>query len=69
MQMSYDDYGRVVDAVVHSDSKLAQHRMIEPISIGGKGFAKFVSTLPLHMFKSYQIAYLVQTRLPFTIKK
>jgi len=35
--------------------------MIEHITIGGKGFAEFVSTLPPHMFESHQIAYPAQT--------
>ena len=55
------DHGRVLDAILRGDSELAQHHMIEHITIGGKGFAEFVSTLPSHMFESHEIAYPLQT--------
>ncbi|MET0964430.1 MAG: GntR family transcriptional regulator [Noviherbaspirillum sp.] len=62
MRISYEDHGRVLDAILRGDAEAAQQHMLEHISIGGKGFAEFVSTLPAHMFKSHQIAYPGQTR-------
>jgi DNA-binding GntR family transcriptional regulator len=64
MRISYEDHGRVLDAILRGDAERAQHHMIEHITIGGKGFAEFVSTLPSHMFESHQIAYPVQTEAP-----
>jgi DNA-binding GntR family transcriptional regulator len=63
MRISYEDHGRVLDAILRGDAERAQYHMIEHITIGGKGFAEFVSTLPSHMFESHQIAYPVQTEV------
>ena len=61
MRISYEDHGRVLDAVLRGDAEGAQQHMIEHITIGGKGFAEFISTLPSHMFESHQKAYPAQT--------
>jgi DNA-binding GntR family transcriptional regulator len=43
--VSHADHGKVVDAIVRGDAESAAHHMLEHISIGGKDFAEFVSTL------------------------
>ena len=57
MRTSYEDHQRVLDAILGGDAKAAQQHMIEHITVGGKGFAEFVSTVPMHMFESHDIAY------------
>lgn len=57
MRISCEDHQRVLDAILRGDAEAAQQHMIEHISVGGKGFAEFVSTLPSHMFESHDIAY------------
>lgn len=57
MRISYEDHQRVLDAVLAGDAAAAQQHMVEHISVGGKGFAEFVSTLPVHMFESHEVAY------------
>jgi DNA-binding GntR family transcriptional regulator len=57
MRVSYEDHQRVLDAILQGDADRAQQYMVEHISVGGKGFAEFVSTLPSHMFESHDIAY------------
>jgi DNA-binding GntR family transcriptional regulator len=57
MRISYEDHQRVLDAILSADANAAQQYMIEHISVGGKGFAEFVSTMPRHMFESHDIAY------------
>lgn len=57
MRTSYEDHQRVLDAVLAGDSKAAQQHMIEHITVGGSGFAEFVSTVPTHMFETHETAY------------
>jgi len=57
MRTSYEDHQRVLDAILDGDAKAAQQYMIEHIAVGGKGFAEFVSTVPMSMFESHDIAY------------
>lgn len=57
MRVSYEDHERVLDAILRGDSEAAQRHMIEHITVGGKGFAEFVSTLPTNMFESHEVAY------------
>jgi DNA-binding GntR family transcriptional regulator len=57
MRVSYEDHQRVLDAILQGDADRAQQHMVEHVSVGGKGFAEFVSTLPSHMFESHDIAY------------
>jgi DNA-binding FadR family transcriptional regulator len=57
MRISSEDHQRVLDAILRGDAEEAQQQMIEHISVGGKGFAEFVSTLPSKMFESHDIAY------------
>jgi len=57
MRTSHEDHQRVLDAILQGDAEAAQRHMIEHVSVGGKGFAEFVSTLPSHMFESHDIAY------------
>ncbi len=57
MRISYDDHQRVLDAILAGDEKAAQQQMIEHISVGGTGFAEFVSTMPVHMFETHENAY------------
>lgn len=57
MRISWQDHQRVLEAVLKGDADLAQREMLEHISVGGKGFAEFVSTLPPHMFESHEAAY------------
>lgn len=44
--VSHADHEKVVDAIVRGDAESAAQHMLEHISIGGKDFAEFVSTLP-----------------------
>jgi DNA-binding GntR family transcriptional regulator len=53
MQVSFADHQRVLDAILRGDAEAAQQHMLEHITVGGKGFAEFVSTLPRHMFESH----------------
>jgi DNA-binding GntR family transcriptional regulator len=57
MRISSEDHQRVLDAILRGDAEEAQQQMIEHISVGGKGFAEFVSTLSSKMFESHDIAY------------
>lgn len=57
MRISYEDHQRVLDAILCGDAQAAQQHMIDHISVGGKGFAEFVSTVPMHMFETHDIAY------------
>jgi DNA-binding GntR family transcriptional regulator len=57
LRVSYEDHQRVLDAIFRGDANAAQQQMIEHISVGGKGFAEFVSTTPGHMFASHDMAY------------
>lgn len=57
IRTSHEDHQRVLDAILRGDADAAQQAMVEHISIGGKGFAEFVSTLPAHMFESHEVAY------------
>jgi DNA-binding GntR family transcriptional regulator len=57
MRVSHQDHQRILDAILQGDAERAQREMIEHITIGGKGFAEFVSTLPTHMFESHELAY------------
>jgi DNA-binding GntR family transcriptional regulator len=57
MRVSCEDHQRVLDAILRGDPEAAQRHMIEHITVGGKGFAEFVSTLPTSMFESHAIAY------------
>jgi DNA-binding GntR family transcriptional regulator len=57
LRISHDDHQRVLDAILQGNAEAAQQQMIEHISVGGKGFAEFVSTLPTTMFESHEIAY------------
>jgi DNA-binding GntR family transcriptional regulator len=57
IRVSHEDHDRVLNAILRGDAEAAQQHMIEHISVGGKGFAEFVSTLPTNMFESHDIAY------------
>jgi DNA-binding GntR family transcriptional regulator len=57
MRISYEDHQRVLDAILAGDANAAQQHMVEHISVGGKGFAEFVSTMPKYMFDSHDMAY------------
>jgi DNA-binding GntR family transcriptional regulator len=57
MRVSYEDHQRVLEAILRGDAEAAQRHMIEHITVGGKGFAEFVSTLPTNMFESHEAAY------------
>ena len=57
MRVSHADHQRILDAILKGDAEQAQREMVEHITIGGKGFAEFVSTLPTHLFESHELAY------------
>jgi DNA-binding GntR family transcriptional regulator len=57
MQISFEDHQRVLDAILRGDAEAAQQHMLEHITVGGRGFAEFVSTLPRHMFEPHDIKH------------
>lgn len=57
MQISFEDHQRIVDAILRGDAEAAQQHMLEHITVGGRGFAEFVSTLPRHMFEPHDIKH------------
>jgi len=57
MRQSAQDHKRIADAILKGDEIEAQAAMIEHISVSGKGFAEFISTLPEQMLASHDIAY------------
>jgi DNA-binding GntR family transcriptional regulator len=57
MQISFEDHQRVLDAILRGDAEAAQQHMLEHITVGGRGFAEFVSTLPRHMFEPHNIKH------------
>lgn len=57
MQISFADHQRVLDAILCGDAEAAQQHMLEHITVGGRGFAEFVSTLPRHMFEPHDIKH------------
>lgn len=57
MQISFEDHQRILDAILRGDAEAAQQHMLEHITVGGRGFAEFVSTLPRHMFEPHDIKH------------
>lgn len=57
MKESARDHGRILEAVLAGDAQAAQQHMVEHISVGGTGFAEFVSMLPPSMLESHDQAY------------
>jgi DNA-binding GntR family transcriptional regulator len=54
---SEHEHRRVVDAILSGDAEGACASMREHISVGGRGFAEFVSTLPDELLESHEQAY------------
>ena len=57
MLESARDHGEILQAVLAGDALAAQQHMVEHISVGGTGFAEFVSMLPPSMLESHDQAY------------
>lgn len=57
MRRSAEDHQRIAQAILAGDENAAQYAMIEHISISGKGFSEFVSTLPESILATHDIAY------------
>lgn len=57
MQDSAREHERILQAVLAGDPLAAQKHMVEHISVGGSGFAEFVSMLPPSMLESHDQAY------------
>lgn len=62
------EHGRVVEAIVAGDGEAAYQCMRDHISIGGHGFAEFVSTVPDQMLESHEHAYPHARELPAQTK-
>jgi DNA-binding GntR family transcriptional regulator len=54
---SCDEHGRVVEAILAGNGDAAYQAMRDHISVGGHGFAEFVSTIPDQMLESHEQAY------------
>jgi DNA-binding GntR family transcriptional regulator len=54
---SCDEHGKVVEAITGGNGDVAYAAMREHISVGGRGFAEFVSTVPEQMLESHERAY------------
>jgi DNA-binding GntR family transcriptional regulator len=54
---SWDEHGGVVEAILAGNGDAAYRAMRDHISIGGHGFAEFVSTIPDQMLESHEQAY------------
>jgi DNA-binding GntR family transcriptional regulator len=54
---SCGEHSRVVEAIISGKGDVAYDAMREHISVGGRGFAEFVSTVPDQMLESHERAY------------
>ena len=54
---SCDEHAKVVEAIMSGNGEAAYHAMRDHISVGGHGFAEFVSTVPDQMLDSHDHAY------------
>lgn len=54
---SCDEHAKVVEAIMSGNGDSAYTLMREHISVGGRGFAEFVSTVPDQMLDSHERAY------------
>lgn len=54
---SCDEHARVVEAIATGKGDAAYEMMREHISVGGRGFAEFVSMVPDQMLESHERAY------------
>jgi DNA-binding GntR family transcriptional regulator len=57
MQDSASEHRKILEAVLAGDPLAAQKHMVEHISVGGTGFAEFVSMLSPSMLESHDQAY------------
>jgi DNA-binding GntR family transcriptional regulator len=54
---SWEEHGSVVEAILAGNGDAAYRAMRDHISVGGHGFAEFVSTIPDQMLESHEQAY------------
>ncbi|HEY0296087.1 MAG TPA: GntR family transcriptional regulator [Bordetella sp.] len=54
---SLEEHGKVLEAILRGDDAEACVAMRDHISVGGTGFAEFISTLPDEMLESHEQAY------------
>jgi DNA-binding GntR family transcriptional regulator len=57
MRQSAEDHLKILDAVIQGDWVAAQREMVDHISIGGVGFAEFISLLPPGLLDGSEAAH------------